>query len=868
MAERHRTSRPQRLPVIRSIPWLAALAVVAALAQAPPASAQDEDVIGSVSIQTTLGTFFVELEEDNPTVRPFARAFASLVKDRTFFHLSDKTIGCDADDPNCFLCTCDFAGATMNACSEDVGVCDDAQNPLPCTNTTPEFRAIDQLVTSRVVHAGVLEIDGGNNLIEANNVLGPPLDTGAAGVFENNLLTVAFVRDAPAAPGEIGEITPEWIINLVDNSDLVREDGFTFDDADDDGNNAYFVIGQVGTGGDIVAQLAGLATTDARCNDSLLGPPSTSSAVLAELAQLPVVDFTMEDPNGEPILVELCNSGFSPPDYPACLNPLCVELSADELSCLDPLCYAVEELETPVNGSTHECTFPVQPNFPLITIAQPSGVTLVANGLAPPEPANFLDFPNNPAITIDIRNVNCFVDINDPPGNCANPGVSTFFEVASGGSAGLLRTSDTSQTTVTGGSVDEIELYDQGRAVLQGGSVGTLTSTDTSDLAMQAGGSLTSWVAQNDSTGLVTGGDPVTLDAQEQSFVRIVGNGFEVDANPVALGPVASVTGILTGTLASGETLDLDFDQVAADQNLYLLATDAMQTPVDLVLVGSGGNPADPLTGFGSVSTGFRIAQTEVTNAEYADFLDAVAKSDPHDLYDTRMETDSRGGIARSGGQGNYSYDPISGLADQPVVFVSRDDAMRYANWLHNRMPTIGGDAATEDGAYLFDAGVLQGGRQPRARYFVPTRDEWYKAAYYDDGTATWFDFPTSSDTLPTTQVPTRDIGNGVNAQGALAAAAPLTDAGAYAFSPSPFGTLDQGGNVVEWLEDTLGLRGGHWNLPGARTQSDAAPVTVANADAQENFLGFRVPEPRSGLLALAALSVIAALRRRVRSRC
>ena len=92
---------------------------------------------------------------------------------------------------------------------------------------------------------------------------------------------------------------------------------------------------------------------------------------------------------------------------------------------------------------------------------------------------------------------------------------------------------------------------------------------------------------------------------------------------------------------------------------------------------------------------------------------------------------------------------------------------------------------------------------------------------------------------------------------------APLTDVGAYRFSASAYGTLDQAGNVLEWHEDSLDLMGGHWNLGVNRTSRLANPVSVSDMDAQQNFLGFRVPEPSAGLLATSALATLAALRRR-----
>ena len=82
-----------------------------------------------------------------------------------------------------------------------------------------------------------------------------------------------------------------------------------------------------------------------------------------------------------------------------------------------------------------------------------------------------------------------------------------------------------------------------------------------------------------------------------------------------------------------------------------------------------------------------RIGAYEITNAQYAEFLNAVADADPNALYNTRMGTSARGGITRSGGSGSYGYSVKAGHENKPVVFVSFYDALRFANWLHNGEP-------------------------------------------------------------------------------------------------------------------------------------------------------------------------------------
>ena len=112
------------------------------------------------------------------------------------------------------------------------------------------------------------------------------------------------------------------------------------------------------------------------------------------------------------------------------------------------------------------------------------------------------------------------------------------------------------------------------------------------------------------------------------------------------------------------------------------------QITIPTVRIGNPGNAADPTTGFGSVAYTYNIGSTEVTNAQYAAFLNAKAASDPFALYNTNM-AGSVGGITRSGSAGSYTYATVSGRANNPVNYVSFWDATRFANW-----PTRFGPAA------------------------------------------------------------------------------------------------------------------------------------------------------------------------------
>lgn len=159
--------------------------------------------------------------------------------------------------------------------------------------------------------------------------------------------------------------------------------------------------------------------------------------------------------------------------------------------------------------------------------------------------------------------------------------------------------------------------------------------------------------------------------------------------------------------------------------------------------------------------------------------------------------------------------------------------------------------------------------RNSNAKYFLPSEDEWYKAAYYS-GTGTYYLYPTGSDTPPTAVASGTAEGTAVS-YGPATGPADVTSAGGL----SPYGTMGQGGNAFEWMETQFHApnnspsearvqRGGSWYfvLTGMRS--------VARGDLNDPFwgndtAGFRVasiPEP-SGLALTMLFSGMMLIRRR-----
>ena len=279
--------------------------------------------------------------------------------------------------------------------------------------------------------------------------------------------------------------------------------------------------------------------------------------------------------------------------------------------------------------------------------------------------------------------------------------------------------------------------------------------------------------------------------------------------------------------------------------------------------VGNPGNAPDT-TGFGAVVYAYQIGTYEVTNGQYAEFLNAKAASDPLGLYNPSMGSGT-GGIAQSGISGSFTYSAIAGRADKPVNFVSFYDALRFANWMNNGQ----GSGDTETGAYTLLGGTptpINGAvvtRNLGASIVLTSEDEWYKAAYYNAVSTSYFAYPAGSNAQTGCASPTATA-NRANCQGVVG---DVTNKGVYTGSASPYGTFDQGGNVYEWNEAIIGLnrgiRGGSWFNGGG---SLAATSRSSNgATSENNVFGFRVamvPEPGTGLLLIVGLLGLAIRRR------
>lgn len=249
------------------------------------------------------------------------------------------------------------------------------------------------------------------------------------------------------------------------------------------------------------------------------------------------------------------------------------------------------------------------------------------------------------------------------------------------------------------------------------------------------------------------------------------------------------------------------------------LAAPALAQPdpsgIDFVTIGAPGNaayqsvnPNDFVNGRGSVGYEYRLGRYEVTTAQWVEFFNAAYdRADaplphllPPDFWGATPTTPNTPGRQR--------WTVPDGNEMRPVGDISWRMAAMYCNWLTNGKSTD--RAAFLSGAYDVSTFGFNGGiftdqlvHSPGAQYWIPTWDEWLKAAHYDpvkpnpDGTSGgWWQYSNASDTPYTYGPP--GLGQ---ANAGFTSPDPFSiPLGTYA-TTSPWGLYDMAGGTTEWTE-------------------------------------------------------------------
>jgi sulfatase modifying factor 1 len=218
--------------------------------------------------------------------------------------------------------------------------------------------------------------------------------------------------------------------------------------------------------------------------------------------------------------------------------------------------------------------------------------------------------------------------------------------------------------------------------------------------------------------------------------------------------------------------------------------------------------------GAGAVGLTFRLARTQVTNAQWAEFANAYRpfiNGNPDNVqlapglwvyYDGAID----------------GYSVVRGAEDFAAQMSWRM-AARYCNWLHNDQRREAW--AFETGAY--DTSTFgpefgwpftdQAKHTPGARFYLPTRDEWFKAAFYDpnrygEGQGGYWTYVNASDTPLVYGFP-EDGGESIAEVEGLGYVERFLPVASYPDTRSAWGLFDLSGSSYDWNEDASDFRDG-----------------------------------------------------------
>jgi formylglycine-generating enzyme required for sulfatase activity len=302
----------------------------------------------------------------------------------------------------------------------------------------------------------------------------------------------------------------------------------------------------------------------------------------------------------------------------------------------------------------------------------------------------------------------------------------------------------------------------------------------------------------------------------------------------------------------------------ASQSKADTFGTGDAQFTLDFTTIGNPGNAADT-TGYGSVGYTYRIGTYAISQNQ----IDAATVS----------------------GLVNVVAGAWSG--DKPAANMTWYESAAFVNWLNTSKGFQPAYNLTWSGSTWsmalwtvtdagYDASNLY--RNSLAKYFLPSENEFYKAAYGKSDGSGYYIYPPA----PTYRYPPviinepAPVDSGTDAETAVYnQPVPQGPASVYeAGGLSSYGTMGQGGNIWGWEEsaydgvnddpaENRGLRGGHWLGAERNLQSSYRFLRYA-PDGEASGFGFRVasvetiPEPSThALLGLGLGGILLAVGRK-----
>ena len=294
-----------------------------------------------------------------------------------------------------------------------------------------------------------------------------------------------------------------------------------------------------------------------------------------------------------------------------------------------------------------------------------------------------------------------------------------------------------------------------------------------------------------------------------------------------------------TTSLNAAAVLFAAFTFISNPAQADTFGTSGNEFTIDFVNIGNAGNAADT-TGYGAVPYEYRASTYEITQ-------NAITK-------------------ATASGMANVTAGAWTG--NQPAADIDWYEAAAFVNFLNTSSgKTVAYDLTFSNGSWsmalwsseqAWTAGGTNLYRNKDAFYFLPSENEWYKAAYYNAAGANYFLYPTASNTAPTA------VASGTNADTAVYQFVSFSPAVVNAAGGlSSYGTMGQGGNIWEMNEtafdgsnnspsESRALRGGSYPNDATRLASSYHQATEPlDSVASIGFRVASVPEPSTYALLL-----------------
>ncbi|MCC6321335.1 MAG: SUMF1/EgtB/PvdO family nonheme iron enzyme [Phycisphaerales bacterium] len=324
---------------------------------------------------------------------------------------------------------------------------------------------------------------------------------------------------------------------------------------------------------------------------------------------------------------------------------------------------------------------------------------------------------------------------------------------------------------------------------------------------------------------------------------------------------------------------------------------------VDLVTITHPGNapwtgngmPGDRAIGRGLVDYEYRIGRFEVNTAQFVEFFNAAFDRPANDRIPHLIPPTFWGAVSTAPTvPGGLRWAVPVGREMRAVGNIDWRMAAIYCNWLHNgkalnREAFLSGAYEVSTFGYTGPNGNIftdQAARSPGARYFIPTWDEWLKAAHWDPhqngpDQPGWWLYPHTSDT-PLVYGPP-GVGQANAGYITETGAEYLVPLGAYPNVQSPWGLFDVAGATAEWTESVATISDGRNFRVFDGTWWSSSVVNPARSDDwlgnnggevpsfSINYYGFRlaaaVPSPSSWMV-LGVATLALGLRRRKEQPC